>query len=136
MGSPENAAILVADDEPMLLRLVQRILSVHGWTVVTAANGDEAHQQLVAAEATDAPVQAVILDVAMPPDGGVATLERLLALRPDLGVVLTSGAAPSSDLRARLGAHGGIFLQKPFGPEMLVHALKNALGERVPRGPA
>jgi len=132
---PGNAAVLVADDEPMLLRLVQRILSAHGWTVIAAADGDEARERLLAAEAS-APVQAIVLDVAMPPDGGAAAMERLLALRPDLGVVLTSGVSPPAELRARLDAHGGIFLQKPFGPDALLHAVEQALCGRRPPGRA
>lgn len=135
MVVPGKATVLVVDDEPMLLRLMQRILSHQGWSVTVAADGDEARERLLAAEAT-APIHAVVLDLAMPPDGGAAILERLLTFRPDLGVVLTSGVALPFALRARLDAQGGVFLQKPFAPDALQHALEKALAGRLPAGAA
>ncbi|HVP31417.1 MAG TPA: response regulator [Myxococcota bacterium] len=127
--APGKATILVADDEPMLLRLVERILTVNGFRVFTASDGEKAVAQLQAAEDT-APVQAVVLDLAMPPEGGAKALDRLLALRPQLGVVVTSGVQPEPGLRALLEARGGVFLQKPFAPDALLHAVENALAAR------
>lgn len=129
MEAPGKATILVADDETMLLRLVERILTVNGFRVFTASDGEKAVAQLQAAEDT-APVQAVVLDLAMPPEGGAKALDRLLALRPQLGVVVTSGVQPEPGLRALLEARGGVFLQKPFAPDALLHAVENALAAR------
>lgn len=124
----EPITLLVADDEPLLLQLVQRVLALDGYAVLEAADGDVALQQLDAAT-----VAGVVLDVTMPPDGGEAILGRMLALRPDLCVVLTSGAAPPPSLREMLRKQNGVYLAKPFSPQALLAAVRTAL-QRAGRG--
>jgi two-component system KDP operon response regulator KdpE len=121
--------VLVADDEPYLLKLMQRVLAGHGFPVVGAPDGDAAVQ---AFETAGAPaVEAVVLDVTMPPRGAFDALERMLARKADLAVVLTSGAGLESDGRDRLESRRGVFLQKPFAPEALVVAVNEALAARL-----
>jgi DNA-binding NtrC family response regulator len=112
--------ILVVDDEPSLRQLMRRILSLHGYAALDAADGESALARLEG-------VRAVILDLSLPPDGGEALLERMLETHPDLCVVMISGLAPAPALRARLKRLGGIFLPKPFAPSALIEALETAL---------
>jgi CheY-like chemotaxis protein len=69
----------------------------------------------------------VILDVFVPPNGVQEILEEMLAIRPNLPVVLTSGDVLSAELRERLAAVGGIFLGKPFVPKSLLEALDDVI---------
>lgn len=121
--------MLVADDEPLLQRLVQRILAGAGYPVAVAGDGDAA-VRCVEQGADGRRIEAVVLDVAMPPCGGDDALARIVALRPDVGIVVTSGAALAPGLRAALDRHEGVFLQKPFAAEALIGAIGESLRRR------
>jgi DNA-binding NtrC family response regulator len=127
------AAVLVADDEPLLQRLMERILVGAGFAVLVAGDGDAALRWLEDA-ARGPGIGAVVLDVSMPPDGGDGTLARVGSSRPDLGVVMTSGAALAPHQREALERHDGVFLQKPFSPEALVRAVDEVLRRKARAG--
>ncbi len=123
MAAPDSGTILVADDEAILQRLIQRVLERAGFGVVVVGDGNVALEVLAADPARFA---AVVLDVSMPPQGGEVTLDRLLAVRGDLPVVLTSGADIGRKLSEKLRACGGRFLPKPFAPDALLEAVRAA----------
>lgn len=127
MPAPAGPTVLVADDEPLLRGLMQRILAAHGCRVLAAADGDEA---LAAVASEPHGVDVVVLDLVMPHDGGAATLQRIVALQPDIGIVLTSGLPPDPSAAALLRRPRAVFLQKPFAPE----ALRRAVAELGRRG--
>ncbi len=122
----EGPAVLVADDEPLLRRLMVRVLESDGLKVMAVENGDDAVRACADSASS---IAVIVLDVTMP-GGGAEGLARVLKARPGLGVVVTSGAAPEAALRERLSAAGGHFLQKPFAPDALRRAVRDAL----PRG--
>jgi twitching motility two-component system response regulator PilH len=68
------ATILIADDSPTALTLLQRILSPLGHRIVTAADGEEAQRAL-----KDEPPDLVILDVVMPKLNGFELCRALKA---------------------------------------------------------
>jgi CheY-like chemotaxis protein len=119
----DGPAVLVADDEPLLRRLMVRVLESDGLRVMAVENGEDAVR---ACADSSASIAVIVLDVTMP-GGGAEGLERVLQARPGLGVVVTSGAAPEAALRERLTAAGGHFLQKPFAPDALRRAVREAL---------
>ena len=66
--------ILIVEDDEATRDLLQRILSAEGWTVATAANGQEALQRL-----SEAPPGLILLDLLMPEMGGIELLNELRA---------------------------------------------------------
>ena len=115
--------ILVADDEEMLLRLVDSVLRRAGFRVVTATTSTEA---LEAFSADPAAIDAVLIDAGMPPAGAAEVLRSMLALRGEVGVIVSSGASPSRELQELLVECGGVFLSKPFAPETLIATAESA----------
>jgi two-component system cell cycle sensor histidine kinase/response regulator CckA len=113
--------ILIADDEANLVRLLVRICEREGYRVLTASNGQEAIDRIAECPGE---IHAVVLDVVIPPDGPGPILDAALAARPDVGIVMVSGALPPPELAARLDAEEGIFLQKPFRPATLIELLE------------
>jgi CheY-like chemotaxis protein len=75
----EGKLILLADDEPSVLRLGERVLKSAGFRVLLAKDGYEAIE-LFREHAQD--IDAVILDMGMPGADGVATLEAIRAINP------------------------------------------------------
>lgn len=121
-----TGAILVVDDESQLLRLLVRVIERAGYRVFSASDGKEA---LAVFEDLHREIDLAVLDVIIPPSGVEEVLDRMLELRHDLHVIMTSGDEPPDELRDRLRACGGVFLRKPFVPKTVVRAVKNALGE-------
>jgi DNA-binding response OmpR family regulator len=119
-----SATILIVDDEPQLLRLLVRVFEREGFTVLSADTGDKAIDVFLAHESA---IDALVLDVVIPPRGAADVLDCILARRSRIGLVLASGDDPPADLRARVEGLGGRFLRKPFLPGDLVNAVSEAV---------
>lgn len=122
--TPGSPSILVADDEPQLLRVLIRVLERNGYPVVAAADGDEAQRLF---EAAPDEVNVVVLDAAIDPHGSEVVLEQVVKLRPRIGVVVTSGAALTDTMRKLVLDNDGIFLRKPFPLRELLRAVEDSL---------
>ena len=112
----QQQLVLVCDDEPHILRLIQVNLERMGYRVATAANGREALQQLRAIKPS-----MVMLDVMMPYVDGYEVL-RWIRGNPKTAklrvIMLTVRAQDGDAARAYdIGADG--YLTKPFNPEEL-----------------
>ncbi|HET8650921.1 MAG TPA: PAS domain S-box protein [Gemmatimonadales bacterium] len=117
--------VVVAEDEPVLRGLARAVLEEAGFTVLVAEHGGEA-LELVAEQRGH--VSAVVLDLTMPVLSGAEAAERLAADFPDLPVIITSGYG-ETEARGHFGELSPRrFLQKPYTPEGLVAAVREALG--------
>ena len=114
---------LVVDDEPIVQRLVARILERSGVEVRSVRDGACAIAWLAQAER---PVDRVLIDATIPPDGAAAVIEALRAFDPIPAIVVTSGKPLQPEDRLLLEATGGVYLPKPFGPGALLDALEAA----------
>ncbi len=121
---PGDETVLLVEDEPEVRSLVQRILKTQGYTVVTAANPDEA---LAVAREFKGAIQLMVTDVVMPGMSGLQLAERLVPTRPDMRVLFVSGYTDDA-----MGPHGILepgkaFLQKPFTPSALARKIRDVL---------
>ena len=124
--------VLVVDDDPVVGKSFDRVLSSRGYAVITAVNGEEAMTKL-GNEAYD----VVFADIRMPGMGGLEVAERIKATQPWLPVVIVTGyATEASEARARAaGVHD--FLRKPLSPEMIAGSAEAATEESIaPAAPA
>lgn len=119
--------VLVAEDDPVSLRVVETMLKKWGYEPVMAADGAEAWTALQAEEAP----QLAILDWMMPGKDGLA-LCREIRRRPDhpyVYILLLTAKAQEGDLIAGLEAGADDYLTKPFNAEELRARL--FAGERI-----
>ncbi len=119
--------ILVVDDEPALIELVEETLHALGYRVLTATNGKKA-LQILAAEPT---VDLMFSDVVMPGGtNGFELAEQAATQYPLLRVILTSGytdIAIARNGQARFKAH---LLSKPYTQEELTLRIRKTLDAR------
>ncbi len=111
----ENFTILIVDDEENIRLSLGGLLTEEGYTVLTAANGENAIQ-LIKVEDID----MVFLDVRMPGMNGLEVLEHIHKLKLELRVVMISAFGNTDTVvqAMRLGAYN--FIDKPFSkPEEL-----------------
>ena len=116
--------ILVVDDDPVVGKSFDRVLSGKGYAVITASSGQEALDKLEA-EAYD----MVFTDIKMPGMSGLEMTERVKAKHPWMPVVIVTGYG-SPDYQTRAEAAGvSSFLHKPLSPEMIESSAEKALSE-------
>ncbi|HKA58535.1 MAG TPA: response regulator [Gemmatimonadales bacterium] len=123
--SPSGTTVLVVDDEEGIRQALGRFLSRLGYQILAAANAADA-----LAHVTSAHPQAMLCDIRMPETSGVDLLPKVLALDPDLAVVmLTAIDEPRTAIEClKLGAFD--YLIKPVDLEELELALQHALRKR------
>jgi DNA-binding NtrC family response regulator len=120
------ATILIVDDERNILLTLNQALQLEGYKTELASSGQLALDALAAK-----PVDAVLMDVRMPDMDGLAALEKIKAIKPDLPIVMMSGhgTIDTAVKATQLGARD--FLEKPISRERLLVALRNALQHRA-----
>jgi len=117
--------ILVVDDDPVVAKSFDRVLSGKGYAVITASSGLEALNRL---EAEDYDV--VYTDIKMPGMSGLEMAEQVKARRPWLPVVIVTGyGSPDNEARAEAAGVSG-FLRKPLSPEMIEGSAQKAFSEK------
>jgi len=123
--------ILIADDEPDILEIIQYNLSKEGYDVVTAKDGDEA-----VGKAKMTRPDLIILDIMMPKKNGVEVCEILRAqpaFKETLILFLTALSDEGSHVKGlEMGADD--YVTKPISPKILVSRV-NALFRRVNKEP-
>lgn len=121
------ATVLVVDDDPVILQLLQVNFELEGFTVLTAGDGETAVER-ARAERPD----VVVTDVMMPRTSG---LDVLAALRADpvtkgIPVVLLTARAQHADVAEGLEAGADDYVTKPFEPLDLVERVNRLLRDR------
>jgi two-component system alkaline phosphatase synthesis response regulator PhoP len=116
--------ILVAEDEPHILLLIQRKLESSGYAVIPADNGTDA-LRLALEEKPD----LMVLDIMLP---GVQGLEICQTVKSTLGkdappIILISALGQQLDVEAGLAAGADDYIIKPFAPRQLVDRIEAAL---------
>jgi CheY-like chemotaxis protein len=110
-------SVLVVDDEPMALLLVDRILREAGFDVTPAESGFVAVDAL---RKRPYNYDLVLLDLTMPFMDGEETLTRLREIRPDIPVVLCTGFIQQERLNHLMTVGLSGFLRKPIAPDEIV----------------
>ena len=95
-----------------------------GYDVAVA---DDAEHALKICAASERPLHAVLTDVVMPGISGVALVERLRGLRPDLKVLFMSGYTDRHIVDASILSDSAAFIHKPFTPDALGKQLRALL---------
>ncbi len=119
-----SETILVAEDEPMVRDLAVRILTRAGYSVLTAADGEEAVRVF---EANSDQIDLALLDVVMPKLNGRDVLRAVRALRGDVAVVFCSGYDPNTSCDGFVAKEGLRCVPKPFSANVLLQTIRETL---------
>jgi PAS domain S-box-containing protein len=115
--------VLIAEDAEGLGDLVKRFLERQGYTVLLAANPDEALQLFEG----NASIAVLLTDVVMPGGSGPELARRLVERRPALKVIYMSGYTEETIVRHGVLNPGIAFLHKPFTSEALGRKIREVL---------
>ncbi len=116
--------ILIVDDEESVRKSLAGVMRDEGYEVVTAASGKEGIELLPEAQPSIA-----LLDIAMPEMDGIATLQKIREIKPDLPVIMVTGhgTIETAVKTTKMGAYD--FIVKPPELEHLALVVKHGLEE-------
>lgn len=122
--SDMSKKVLVVDDQPHIVRLIQVNLEKEGFQVATAGDGVEGLQR-----AQETHPDLVILDVIMPRKDGFQLLRELKADEQfaDIPVIMLTVKTHNADIVEGLKEGAELYLPKPFHPKELVSLVKRVL---------
>ena len=127
----DSAVILIVDDEPLNLDIIEEFLTGKGqpYTVETASDGVEAMEKL---EADPNKFDAVLLDRMMPRMSGMEVLEKMSAHSElkYIPVILQTAKVSKEDILEGLKAGAYYYLTKPFTSDILHSVVKTAVKDR------
>jgi hypothetical protein len=115
--------VLVVEDEEGLRELAKRLLQRQGYTVLVAANADEALRLFEAHQSID----VILTDVVMPGASGPELTRQLVEQRPALRVIYMSGYTEDAIVQHGVLKPGIAFLNKPFNSETLGTKIREVL---------
>jgi len=123
-GPGGGETILLAEDDAQLRRLAARTLSMAGYQVLEAEDGEDA---LGVAARQAGPVHLLLTDIVMPRMGGLALAKRLRARHPGLRVLFVSGYAREWIEGDDRPAEDVALLPKPWTTEQLLRRIRERL---------
>jgi PAS domain S-box-containing protein len=121
-----NETILLVEDQDGIRDLVHEFLTKNGYTVLHAADGNEA---LRLADDYKHPIHLLLTDVVMPNVGGRELANRLAQPRPKMKVLFMSGYPDHATWSSELVDNTAAVLQKPFPLETLTRKIRTLLDQ-------
>jgi signal transduction histidine kinase/CheY-like chemotaxis protein len=121
--------LFLAEDDDGVRRFATKLLCGSGYTVISAANGQESIELL---EENISKVDLAILDVVMPRGGGQEVYREIRRLRPGLPVLFSSGYSINTGSTDFIAKEGLTLIQKPYEPSALLGKIREILGTRTP----
>jgi PAS domain S-box-containing protein len=118
--------ILLAEDSESLREMARDYLETIGYTVIEATSGKDALQR---ARDFEGPIHLLLTDVVMAEMGGPELAEQLLAFRPGVKVIFTSGYTNDAIAHQGVLEPGVMFIQKPYRPKALAQRIREVLTE-------
>lgn len=114
--------VLVVDDEPVVTKSCERILSPEGYSVDCASDGNDAIDKL-GRDGYD----LIITDLKMPGMDGIELIRWIRNSKPDTGVVVITGYPSQESIKEALGLRILDYLPKPFSPSLLLEVVQKAM---------
>jgi PAS domain S-box-containing protein len=118
--------VLIVEDEPAVLRFASRLLERSGYTVLQAANGDEA---VDLARKYAGRIDLIFSDLVMPGLTGHETAAAVTAARPETRQLFASGYSEEMNARRGVEVAAHRFVAKPYAAEALLRAVREALAD-------
>ena len=116
--------ILLVEDNKLTNAIATRLLTENGYSVFSVESADEA---LAIFERESGNFHLVLSDVVLPNQSGVELVSQLLALKPELRVILNSGYADEKSFRSVIHQKGYPFLEKPYTARKLLEVVRNVM---------
>jgi len=122
----ERGRVMVVDDEEGVRNLIQRTLEGAGYSVVTAADGQEALDTISELE-----IGVALLDIKMPGLSGIEVLKQVTIEHPLICVIMVTAMVDTTTAIEAMKQGAYDYITKPFNPDDMVLAVQRGFERRV-----
>lgn len=141
-----NFRILLVDDIPLNLILLEKMLRQYEFKIMKAKSGREALQLIETSQNTDEPIDLAVVDLMMPDIDGYQVIEYIRNGHDDdtfhieargkeeLPIIILSGMSFNDDIKKGLAVGANQYLTKPIIMERLYAAMDEELKKKVESG--
>ena len=116
--------VVVVDDEDTVRQIISQTLEAFGYRVLLAADGVEASTVFTAHQEE---IAVVLTDMMMPVMDGLATIQVLMRINPQVRIIAASGLGVKDMVARAMGAGVKHFIPKPYSAETLLKILAEVL---------
>lgn len=118
--------ILIVDDEPHIVKMIESRLKANGYDTISAYDGEEALDK-----AKHQKPDLIILDIMLPKRDGNSVCQTLKAdvTYQDIPIVMLTAKGEMDDMREGLEKGADAYVTKPFKPDTLIGVIQGLLGE-------
>jgi two-component system, cell cycle sensor histidine kinase and response regulator CckA len=116
-----NGNVLLVEDNGALRMLFGMLLRVEGFTVMEAADGDEAMKIIEAGPET---IHLLVTDLGLPKIGGIDLIARARTVRPAIKILATSGLGQKNIQKMVKEAGADVFVPKPFSVPDVIDVIR------------
>ncbi|MBT3371663.1 MAG: sigma-54-dependent Fis family transcriptional regulator [Rhodospirillaceae bacterium] len=124
--------VLIVDDDPTQRRLLETVVSRHGYDVEIAKGGEDAVAFMQSEKGNN--IDLILLDLVMPDLDGFEVLSQVKPRWPDLPVIVLTAQSGIDVIVKVMQAGAADFIPKPASPERLLVSMENALKMNVLSG--
>lgn len=117
----KNKNILLAEDEPTILRVIKTYFEHEGYNIFAATNGEEAIKIF-----REVNIDLVCLDVMMPKIDGFE-VAKMIRTSSDVPIILITALQSEEDILKGYSLHIDDYITKPFNPKILIAKVKNLM---------
>ena len=128
-GEQGHQTILIVEDEPLMVRLLERFFSRHGYNVLAASDGEQAIEVYCRYKLQ---IDVVLLDARLPKTTGEEVFRRMKDENPGVHVVMTSGFLEAEKKSEMTLAGVKRFVNKPYMLDELLKVFRS-LFDNEPR---
>lgn len=118
--------ILILDDDFIILKGCEKVLTAEGYNVVTTKSAKEAFEFLNKED-----FDIILTDIVMPEMDGMEFIKTIRQTKPDLQVIVITGYPSQDTLREALSLKIIDYIPKPFSPALLSEVVKKAVAVKI-----
>jgi CheY-like chemotaxis protein len=119
-----HETILVAEDEPVVQALISEILTIAGYRIIPAADGDDAIEKF---KQNQDRIDLILLDMIMPKKNGRKAYEEIRQIKPGIKVLFSSGYTADFIESRGVSENGIELIMKPLKPTELLKKVREIL---------
>jgi len=122
--NPAKGKVLIVDDAPDTLEIIQKLLRFEGYDVITASTGEEG-----VGKVEEEKPEVVLMDISLPGIDGTEALKRIRKVDPLQCVIMLTAFATLDNAVQALKEGASDFVKKPFENEHLIHIVNQCLAK-------